>query len=101
MKDLTQARCNAIARKLNSRPRERHGFQTPLERLDELLEKEPLDNNHEDPSTGPHPLLDRPPGGGGGKTIAPEKRYNKRRALSRSKRKASVRSTPVSVALRP
>jgi hypothetical protein len=26
-----QARCNAIARKLNDRPRKRHGFRTPAE----------------------------------------------------------------------
>jgi len=31
MDDLTQARCNAIARKLNDRPRKRHGFRTPAE----------------------------------------------------------------------
>jgi len=31
MDDLTQGRCNAIARKLNDRPRKRHGFQTPAE----------------------------------------------------------------------
>jgi IS30 family transposase len=31
MNDLTQARCNAIARKLNHRPRKRHGFRTPAE----------------------------------------------------------------------
>jgi IS30 family transposase len=33
---LSQAECNAIARRLNDRPRERHGYATPLERLDEL-----------------------------------------------------------------
>ena len=33
MKALTQAQCNAIARALNNRPRKRHGFLTPLERL--------------------------------------------------------------------
>lgn len=31
MDDLTQARCNAIAEKLNHRPRKRHGFRTPAE----------------------------------------------------------------------
>lgn len=31
MATLTQAKCNAIARKLNTRPRERLGFQTPEE----------------------------------------------------------------------
>lgn len=31
MDNLSQARCNAIARKLNDRPRKRHGFQTPAE----------------------------------------------------------------------
>jgi IS30 family transposase len=31
MDDLSQARCNAIARKLNERPRKRHGFRTPAE----------------------------------------------------------------------
>ncbi len=31
MDDLSQARCNAIARTLNHRPRKRHGFRTPAE----------------------------------------------------------------------
>ncbi|MCB1206992.1 MAG: IS30 family transposase [Verrucomicrobiae bacterium] len=31
MDDLTQARCNAIAEKLNHRPRKRHGYRTPAE----------------------------------------------------------------------
>ena len=31
MKDLTQAKCNAIANKLNNRPRKRHGYRTPNE----------------------------------------------------------------------
>ena len=35
MKQLTQARCNAIASSLNNRPRKRHAFRTPLERLSE------------------------------------------------------------------
>ncbi len=29
MKGLTQARCNAISKKLNQRPRRRYGFKTP------------------------------------------------------------------------
>jgi transposase, IS30 family len=33
MKRLTQDRCDAIARALNNRPRKRHGFRTPLDRL--------------------------------------------------------------------
>lgn len=33
---LTQAQCNAIAQRLNERPRKRHGYATPLERLAEL-----------------------------------------------------------------
>lgn len=33
MKDVTQANCNLIARKLNQRPRKRYGFLTPLEKL--------------------------------------------------------------------
>jgi transposase, IS30 family len=33
MKDLTQSQCNAISRHVNNRPRKRHGFLTPLERL--------------------------------------------------------------------
>jgi len=33
MKDLTQAQCDRIAQKLNSRPRKRHGFKTPEELL--------------------------------------------------------------------
>jgi transposase, IS30 family len=35
MKHLTQRRCNAIASKLNDRPRKRNGFRTPLELLSE------------------------------------------------------------------
>jgi IS30 family transposase len=35
MKRLTQDRCNAISSALNNRPRKRHGFHTPLERLAE------------------------------------------------------------------
>ena len=35
MAGLTQHRCNAIARKLNTRPRKRLGFRTPLECFDE------------------------------------------------------------------
>lgn len=35
MKRLTQERCNAIAGSLNNRPRKRHGFRTPLDRLAE------------------------------------------------------------------
>jgi len=33
MKDLTQQQCDRIAKKLNSRPRKRHGFKTPEEIL--------------------------------------------------------------------
>lgn len=33
MRNLTQHRCNAIALKLNTRPRKRHEFKSPLERL--------------------------------------------------------------------
>lgn len=36
MKGLTQRRCNAIANRLNSRPRKRLGYKTPLERFAEL-----------------------------------------------------------------
>lgn len=35
MKTLTQKRCNEIARDLNNRPRKRHSFRSPLERLAE------------------------------------------------------------------
>lgn len=35
MKKLTQTQCSAIARKLNHRPRKRHAFMTPLERLNQ------------------------------------------------------------------
>jgi len=35
MKHLTQDRCNAIASSLNNRPRKRHGFRSPLDRLTE------------------------------------------------------------------
>ena len=31
MAGLTQQQCNAIARRLNTRPRKRLGFRTPLE----------------------------------------------------------------------
>ena len=36
MKGLTQSRCNQIACLLNNRPRKRHGFLTPVEKLLEL-----------------------------------------------------------------
>ncbi|NZA26360.1 IS30 family transposase [Luteimonas sp. SJ-92] len=32
----TQADCNRIAHKLNTRPRKRHGYKTPIERMQEL-----------------------------------------------------------------
>jgi transposase, IS30 family len=35
MKNLTQKQCNAIAHAINSRPRKRFAYQTPLERLNE------------------------------------------------------------------
>ena len=35
MAGLTQHQCNAIAQKLNTRPRKRLGFRTPLECYDE------------------------------------------------------------------
>ena len=38
MNDLTQARCNAIARKLNERPRKRHGYRTPAELFDNPID---------------------------------------------------------------
>jgi IS30 family transposase len=38
MKNLTQAQCTAIARKLNHRPRKRYGFLSPLEILDLCFE---------------------------------------------------------------
>lgn len=34
MRGLTQTRCDAIAQDLNNRPRKRHGYLTPIERLD-------------------------------------------------------------------
>jgi IS30 family transposase len=37
MQGLTQARCNAIASKLNNRPRKRYEYLTPSERLAELV----------------------------------------------------------------
>ena len=37
MKHLNQDRCNQIAAALNNRPRKRHGFRTPLERLAEYF----------------------------------------------------------------
>lgn len=36
MEKLTQAQCDAIAFKLNNRPRKRYGFMTPIERMKEL-----------------------------------------------------------------
>lgn len=39
MKGLTQARCNAIAAQLNHRPRKRHGFLTPNERLQQTRDR--------------------------------------------------------------
>lgn len=36
MASLSQARCNAIARRINERPRKRHAYATPLERLNQL-----------------------------------------------------------------
>lgn len=35
MAGLSQQQCNAIARKLNTRPRKRLGFRTPLECFNE------------------------------------------------------------------
>jgi IS30 family transposase len=35
MKRLSQRRCDVIAHALNNRPRKRHGFRTPLDRLAE------------------------------------------------------------------
>jgi IS30 family transposase len=35
MASLSQARCNAIAKRINARPRKRHAYATPLERLQE------------------------------------------------------------------
>ena len=37
MKRLTQEQCNTIAGSLNNRPRKRHGFRTPLDRLAEYF----------------------------------------------------------------
>lgn len=39
MRSLNQAGCDAIARALNDRPRKRYHFQTPLERLGQLLSR--------------------------------------------------------------
>ena len=36
MARLTQTRCNEIAHQLNSRPRKRHGFRTPIEVINEI-----------------------------------------------------------------
>jgi IS30 family transposase len=36
---LTQVECNAIAMRLNNRPRKRHDYATPLEKLAELLRR--------------------------------------------------------------
>lgn len=38
MKRITQERCNEIATALNNRPRKRHGFRTPLERLTDYFD---------------------------------------------------------------
>lgn len=45
MKRLTQDRCNEIASSLNNRPRKRHGFRTPLEKLAEHFEAAILSRN--------------------------------------------------------
>jgi len=37
MRSLTQLRCDEIARTLNNRPRKRHGFHTPIEKLNHAL----------------------------------------------------------------
>ncbi len=37
MADLTQKQCNALAHKINTRPRKRYGYDTPLQRLQKLL----------------------------------------------------------------
>lgn len=42
MESLTQARCNAIALKLNRRPRKRYGFMSPLERIEQLTARKSL-----------------------------------------------------------
>ena len=39
MKELTQQRCNEIARILNNRPRKRHRFRTPIEVLNQHLDR--------------------------------------------------------------
>ena len=44
MKDLTQARCDEIARILNNRPRKRHRFHTPIEVLNRHLNRLSLPN---------------------------------------------------------
>lgn len=38
LSNLQQRTCDRIALKLNSRPRKRYGYKTPIERLEELLE---------------------------------------------------------------
>ena len=84
MTHLTQARCNAIARKLNTRPRERYGFSTPLERLDEIVETSTPLQDSKHLTERSHPLLDPPPQGGGRKAKAStnsHKRSYKRRHL--------------------
>src|SRR5947209_14873810 len=39
MKHITQRRCNEIANTLNNRPRKRHGFLTPIEKLQQHINK--------------------------------------------------------------
>jgi len=39
MKPITQRRCNEIANTLNNRPRKRHGFLTPIEKLQQHINK--------------------------------------------------------------
>lgn len=36
MATLRQSTCDLIAHKLNTRPRKRHGYQTPIERMQRL-----------------------------------------------------------------
>ena len=49
MKNVTQARCNAIASSLNNRPRKRYRFRTPLERLQQHFVV-PIDHRYASPT---------------------------------------------------
>lgn len=55
--NTTQERCNAIASALNNRPRKRHGFRTPLERLAEYFRRRLASGNRRTMAVSQETLL--------------------------------------------